>query len=73
MSDVKKGNAQYANWSRLLREVVEYWGQMGWNADKEKGWNTDQNRAKGPFYCGVNWSHQNITLLCMHQPAHQQL
>ena len=50
LSLVKNQNREYANWSRLLREVVEYWGCVGWNQNKDSDWNHDHNRVKGPFF-----------------------
>ena len=52
---VRKENAEYAIWSRLLREVVEYWGCIGWNNAKDDEWNCEHNRVKGPFYCGMDF------------------
>eukprot|EP01083_Nonionella_stella_P156304 506055_1 len=48
-------NAEYANWSKRLREAVELYGKRGWEKRErdEVKWNEDRNRIKGPFYCGV--------------------
>ena len=54
LSSTKQRNSEYAIWSKHLREVVEYWGSIGWNNDKDKEWNLTQNRIKGPFYCGIS-------------------
>eukprot|EP01083_Nonionella_stella_P268033 905732_1 len=49
-------NAEYANWSRRLREVVELYGKRGWEKREhdEAKWNESHNRIKGPFYCGMD-------------------
>eukprot|EP01084_Bolivina_argentea_P032029 59253_1 len=50
---VKDRNREYAIWSRLLRETVEYFGNLG---DDER---FSENRRKkhtfesGPFFCGI--------------------
>eukprot|EP01083_Nonionella_stella_P303837 1053197_1 len=48
-------NAEYANWSKRLREAVELYGKRGWEKRErdEVKWNEDRNQIKGPFYCGV--------------------
>lgn len=55
--EVTKGrNREFANWSKILRETVELYGQRGWEKrgiDEEK-WNEDNNRIRGPFYCGMS-------------------
>ena len=58
ISVTKRKNQEYAIWSRYLREVVEYWGAIAWNDDKDKQWNINHNRVKGPFFCGI--SHQMV-------------
>lgn len=52
---VKRRNSEYAIWSKTLRETVEYFGQMGWRMDKTNKWNNENNRIRGPFYCGMSW------------------
>ena len=54
IESVKDRNREYAIWSKTLRETVEYFGQMGWEMDKDKKWNNDNNRVKGPFFCGMS-------------------
>ena len=46
LTEVKKKNGEYANWSRLLRETVEMFGNSA-----------DQNvhKLSGPFYCGMSF------------------
>ena len=51
---VKKRNREYAIWSKTLRETVEYFGQMGWDYNQSGAWNKDNNRIKGPFFCGMS-------------------
>ena len=67
-NDVKARNAEYANWSRLLRECVEYWGSIGYETDKDKNWNELNDRVSGPFYCGMNFClvvpAYNVRLRC---------
>eukprot|EP01084_Bolivina_argentea_P221017 374455_1 len=48
---VKKQNSEYWNWSKLLRESVEYYG-LNRNGDEEK--NTHVDRLEGPFLCGLS-------------------
>ena len=65
VESVKRKNKEYASWSRLLRECVEYWGSIGWNRNQNYTWNKDHNRVSGPFYCGMN-----ITLDYVVQQVH---
>ena len=53
IDSMKQRNSEFATWSRLLREVVEYWGSMTWDDNHDKQWNNNHNRIKGPFFCGV--------------------
>eukprot|EP01083_Nonionella_stella_P174971 607957_1 len=55
IDSVKNRNKEFANWSRILRETVELFGMRGWEKRKknEKKWNNDNNRIRGPFYCGM--------------------
>eukprot|EP01083_Nonionella_stella_P026422 72730_1 len=53
---VKERNREFARWSKRLRETVELYGKKGWERrDKdEEQWNCENNRIKGPFYCGID-------------------
>eukprot|EP01084_Bolivina_argentea_P251301 421432_1 len=51
---IKKRNIEYAQWSRLLREVVQYYGQLGWVEGLGNKWNDENKRIKGPFYTGMS-------------------
>eukprot|EP01084_Bolivina_argentea_P305842 528378_1 len=50
---VKQRNSEYANWSRLLRETVQYWGRNG-----EFQYDDDDGQLikplEGPFFCGLS-------------------
>lgn len=48
-----KRNGEYANWAQHLRETVEYFGKYGWDYDEDERWNEENDREKGPFYCGI--------------------
>eukprot|EP01084_Bolivina_argentea_P086409 156184_1 len=51
---VKKKNAEYAHWSKLLREAVQYYGQNGEGVyDKKK--DTFIDKLAGPFFCGMSF------------------
>ena len=67
-------NREYANWSRFLREVVEYWGSVAWDEEKDEKWNYQRNRVKGPFF-GMNYvmviSEYNIRF-CGQPAPHQR-
>eukprot|EP01084_Bolivina_argentea_P281198 481082_1 len=55
LSEARSKNAEYANWSKLLHEVVQYFGKNGEsNGDDDENKNEDNNKLKGPFYCGLN-------------------
>eukprot|EP01084_Bolivina_argentea_P147917 258728_1 len=55
LSSVKSRNREYANWSKYLRETIEYFGKMGWDSAENKRWNIIHNRERGPFYCGISF------------------
>eukprot|EP01084_Bolivina_argentea_P309420 535197_1 len=56
INSVKQRNREYANWSKLLRETVEYYGQMGWcGSPDDIAWNKKHNRVKGPFFSGMSF------------------
>ena len=43
---IKNRNREYWNWSKLLRETVQFYGSDRWN-------NGSNNGIKGPFFCGM--------------------
>eukprot|EP01084_Bolivina_argentea_P256131 431122_1 len=59
LKSVKLRNCEYAHFSRLLRETVEYYGHRGegdkmkveMNGKKKNAW---CNQTSGPFYCGMS-------------------
>eukprot|EP01083_Nonionella_stella_P042094 113883_1 len=54
---VKKRNAEFAHWSKRLRETVELYGKRGWEkreSGDEQQWNLEHDRIRGPFYCGMD-------------------
>ena len=53
LSSVKQRNSEYAIWSRLIRETVEYYGQRGFGDYNNTKYQYD-NKIVGPFYCGIN-------------------
>eukprot|EP01084_Bolivina_argentea_P003037 5667_1 len=55
ITSVKNRNSEYANWSRILRETVQYFGSMGWDYSEDEKWNEEMNTEHGPFYCGINF------------------
>eukprot|EP01084_Bolivina_argentea_P102974 184476_1 len=54
LNSVKRRNREYSNWSKILRETVEYFGCSGWNYNKNDDWNKNQNNERGPFFCGMS-------------------
>ena len=54
MISVKERNREYAIWSRLIRETVEYYGHRGFG-DYDKDQQKFINKVPGPFYCGMKW------------------
>ena len=53
LSSVKSRNTEYAHFSRLIRETVEYFGQRGmgdYDGDNEEY----VNQISGPFFCGMD-------------------
>ena len=54
LQSVKERNSEFAVWSKTLRETIEYYGQKGWDYDKDKKWNNDNDRVQGPFFCGMS-------------------
>eukprot|EP01084_Bolivina_argentea_P263923 446892_1 len=53
LSSIKNRNREYAIWSRLIRETVEYYGQCG-RGDDVDGEDEFVNKTCGPFYCGMS-------------------
>eukprot|EP01083_Nonionella_stella_P018436 51372_1 len=57
LSSVKNRNREFAVWSKLLRETVEYFGNLGDHRKKadslEHAWK-DLPMETGPFYCGLS-------------------
>eukprot|EP01084_Bolivina_argentea_P196211 336384_1 len=53
LENVKKRNAEFSIWARLLRETVEYFGQTGF--DQRKRGQLAQNKLYGPFFCGMSF------------------
>eukprot|EP01084_Bolivina_argentea_P269891 458812_1 len=55
---VKYRNREYANWARLIRETVEYFGNDGWwegYPDEYKSKEYDHYYETGPFFCGMSF------------------
>ena len=48
---VKSRNREYWNWSKLLHETVNYFGQTVMEWDDEKGY---ISKESGPFFCGMS-------------------
>ena len=48
---IKQRNKEYAVWSKLLRETVQYYGLKGYDATLDQS-NTET--SKGPFFCGMS-------------------
>eukprot|EP01083_Nonionella_stella_P185725 677925_1 len=54
LESIKKRNREFANWSKILRETVQYFGQRGfWEGMDEKA-NKYNKRVDGPFFCGMS-------------------
>eukprot|EP01084_Bolivina_argentea_P071675 130243_1 len=51
---VKQRNREYRNWSKILRETVQYYGNGGWYYGDDENTNVQNNRQRGPFYCGMS-------------------
>ena len=51
---VKKRNAEYANWSKALRETIEYYGGICWRENKSKAHNEQMMNEYGPFFSGMS-------------------
>ena len=54
IKQIKLKNSEYANWSRLLREAVQYFGSYGWDYEENEKYNKTFRNVKGPFYCGMS-------------------
>eukprot|EP01084_Bolivina_argentea_P241414 405280_1 len=54
LSSIKKRNAEYANWSRLIRETIEYFGRRAKGDDDPEITSDYVNKTFGPFYCGMS-------------------
>eukprot|EP01084_Bolivina_argentea_P086410 156186_1 len=54
MGAAKDRNAEYANWSRYLREAIQYYGQnrLGVYDDEKEDYVEQLN---GPFFCGMSF------------------
>eukprot|EP01084_Bolivina_argentea_P294146 506051_1 len=52
---VTNRNKEYANWSKNIRELVEYYGHGGWIYSEDDKKNTENNRERGPFFCGMSF------------------
>eukprot|EP01084_Bolivina_argentea_P062125 113596_1 len=50
---LKKRNGEYANWSRILRETVQYYGISGEGERDESG--KIIHVLQGPLYCGMDF------------------
>eukprot|EP01084_Bolivina_argentea_P295139 508044_1 len=48
LESIKNRNREFWNWSKILRETVEYFGCDRWN-------NGDNDGMKGPFFCGLSF------------------
>eukprot|EP01084_Bolivina_argentea_P195247 335003_1 len=57
---IKNRNGEYAHWSRLLRETVEYFGQFGYYSKWNKKKNNKNQHVSGPFFCGMS----SVMTLC---------
>eukprot|EP01084_Bolivina_argentea_P313292 542532_1 len=59
IESVKQRNREFANWSKLLRETVQLFGQQGYEGNPDdpidRNWNKRNNRVSGPFFCGLNF------------------
>eukprot|EP01084_Bolivina_argentea_P088413 159626_1 len=66
LTDIKNRNREFANWSKLLREAIELFGNCGWDKFESDEWNNDRNMQRGPFFCGLSsvmvFPHFNIRL-----------
>ncbi len=66
ITTIKRRNREYANWSKNLREAVEYYGSRGWVDDWSRQQNEYRGYENGPFYCGMSFRmvmpHFNIRL-----------
>ena len=60
IESIKKNNREYAIWSKLLRETVQFYGNKGYlnkfpnDPVMNEKWNVNDGRIKGPFYCGLS-------------------
>ena len=54
ISSVKQRNREFYHWSRSLREVVEYYGNSGWNERYDIKYNNNCNHKRGPFFSGMS-------------------
>eukprot|EP01084_Bolivina_argentea_P268186 455453_1 len=55
VNSVKKRNAEFATFARLLRETVEYFGQTGFGNYFGYDDESPQNKLYGPFFCGMSF------------------
>eukprot|EP01084_Bolivina_argentea_P279155 477210_1 len=57
--EVKEKNSEYGNWSKLIRESVEYFGWKGFGDVKGNWMNLNRsfitNELIGPFFCGMSF------------------
>eukprot|EP01083_Nonionella_stella_P183460 663099_1 len=55
---IKSRNREFANWSRLLREAVEYFGNCGFFDEISDRMSDDERKEydfeSGPFFCGIS-------------------
>eukprot|EP01084_Bolivina_argentea_P227199 383739_1 len=52
LEKAKTQNAEYGNWSKLLREAIQFYGQSG-EGEIDEITKQIVNKLKGPFFCGV--------------------
>eukprot|EP01084_Bolivina_argentea_P076522 138696_1 len=68
MPSVKRRNREFANWSRLLREIVEVFGCGDYYLSKDTDGKKKVVDNKGTYYCGMSFVMAmpalNITLCC---------
>lgn len=52
---IKKRNMEYHNFSKYIREIVEYYGNFGWRDYEDDKVNNEYNIERGPFFCGMSF------------------
>eukprot|EP01084_Bolivina_argentea_P076529 138709_1 len=54
LESVKNRNREFWNWSKLIRETVQYYGTLGYDIHRANDWNKKRDRERGPFFCGLS-------------------